>query len=557
MIDLRKTFLTNSSLLIFATIFYSSFSFAAPVGVASCPKFYETGSQETILHNLGAGPVLTEVATLLKTQPIEAKKAMDTLDALQIKEVGDRAKNFTKEVSQLTQYFSREEIVDTVKKISKSGFFMGPLHEELVNWTFQLAKKEKSDIDVILGGLKSDLPGDIEERKTYSKAIIEKLHEYRMSQDNFRTKQGVIAILKTDSRRIRSLSDKKLIQQLEFLTELRNSPVGMKVLDVMIQQSLYDVVKISARRSFGSGSKVLGGTILGSIYTANVIAGFTTGNLVQGTEAYPLTGVAIIAAVATGIGIPYALSNWLSQRGYGKKDDLAPHEKLGDRLTSLPKESTVGWRRWTQRWNTKAKTTEFILAEQKAEEDRIEVAQPLERPIEQVKRDLQRSLTPNELTLWGSSLNAWTSEIIGRFAEISSKQDLLAKEFYKNRDIMSELSPSSNAAKALNAKNKEIEASIIQTLVDWNMLSLDVMTFAHSMDQYQIKGESEAQSGRFESLYLKFLDEKIKSIQSSRQIILAIAQKLQNRVDLTMSFLNEDSHNQMAKNIDEFLRLGQ
>jgi hypothetical protein len=537
-------------LLSLATVLTSS----AVLGANNtCTSFYENSSR------VQAKTTLSAVSSALKASPADIKIAKETLDSLNIVEMEKKVISFEKDLNELAQFLTRDEIQAEFKNIGKSKFFMGAIHEVILDQVLPTEGMSKTDYESLLLVLKSDLPADIEFKKLHAQKIMDRLKYYRYDESTSRGLKDAIVNQKKTSYRLRSLSDKALGRQLAFIQKMNQSPATQRVLSVMLEHAMYDMVKVAKARHDGRGTETIGmatnvltyGSSMASALIGSGAWAFASGAI----DAGPIGIMIIGAATTAGYWIPRLGIEIAKKSKYD--DDRTNDQFVGSKITRIPKESVAFWRRWTQRSSVGEKSAETILTEQQAKISQHEAkgAESANLPIFQIKRDLVQPVTANGISTWGTALNTWANSIVGKAGHLNEQQNDLVKEFYRNRDALASLPPKSVAAESLVKRNKEIESLIEDTQISWNTLALEVMTLSYSLDQYKAKAEIVKNEGRLSELYLNFLEDKIVQFDSSRKVYLAIADKIQSRISFTLSFLTETGQNQMARNIDEILKM--
>lgn len=258
-------------------LFLISISFSAHAEVSACLGFFYSASNKTVFT----------VAELMRAESFEFEQAIHEFSDRSIEQV----KEDIRQDMSIKRKFAEEnsDLLQTLKiesdKLSKTGFFMSPLHQlsylkalqvaqradklaKVSYWKEEIvSKKTLKEADIAVWGLEKE---HVEERKEISKKMVNFFGETRKEYSGFDrvdfdlgtwhtlTENEKVQQIGHNSRyKYINLKPNKIIPMLNELSRIYNLPDGKNILAKIFEYSLPEIHSVANTKARGAVGSVI------------------------------------------------------------------------------------------------------------------------------------------------------------------------------------------------------------------------------------------------------------------------------------------------------------
>lgn len=502
------------------------------------PERGHGGSAAQCRSFFGNTPVLDEVAAYFSASPAEKSLAIDRFDSSPDIALEKKMVPVKKDINALLLKLSQEELISLTSRTLQSGFFTETLHEEIVRSV--LAESNFSTKDRLHQAaemFESDAPSNVAVRKVQSQKILRKIQDlYFVSPDfplmTIQDKMDMVKILKTKYPRLFGSSNKKLVTALDNIYGILLTRGGPQVLELMLNHSLADMTRVVAGRTLGKMHQVTSVGVFLSAMAATATVGLSP-VFIYPADAAP----AMLSFFGTTTGL-------LTLGAINKYSQL--FKNIGAKVTGVPQEVFVGWRRSRQ----KRLAGDTVIANVEAQKDQTGVIVE-GSALDIMKRELVLDISqPTNLSSWGRGVSLGISNAFEKSNDIARRQDHLYQVFEKNLSMIDDLTTENPLRISRINQNKQIKMQLSQMLHEWEQLSSEVMTLGYVLDLYTAKARQEAESDRLPERARPFLTAQIERLENDKNNLNIMAFTAAERAKMLLNFLTVETMDHQIRMID-------
>lgn len=507
---------------------------------------------------INIGPTLSRVADKLESSESDILTAIAKLDYQEVQDLKEQAKELSQKLADLSvrKSLTQDFVEQNIKKIINSGFLMSAFHERLIGDLFKekinpegsitdpdTAKKASQITLETLQNLKGTNQADLALKHSLSEQLVvylkELLSDAKYSTLTTSEKLDFAKKLKSDLSLGQFKSAKKITQMLDALSDVLKETGGPDLLIILTEQSMYDIFKILHTKKSGSGTKIVGGTTLIAPMTISMVGLFPLSVYFNSITTWT-EGLIVLGSAISFYGFSIFTSNKI-------KETTAT--RIGSRVLAAPKEASVNWRRWAQRWTAKSKAKQTV-AKNNSEDTQLPDTNLEESVFVLINRDLNDDFNDSlNFATWGSGLSKGINQLLKKEAEIVANQGNHAEDLQTRVLQLAEKNLSKQERAEIIKKSEELAKLLSQTLMDLSNLSYDLLVISYAHDRYTEKINQNSLEQKL-GLASRLLPNKKQVMQANQAILEQLALALKTRTDTVITALQSAATAPLMENLE-------
>jgi hypothetical protein len=490
------------------------------------------------------GPTTTAVSKILGVTIDVITQSKSRIDNYEIK----------KELSDSSVNLSIDQISSYTQILVKSGFLLGTLHEYFAETVLKDA-----DLSQLFVTFKSEASEDRSTRRDYARKILFQFSSLRRglawNDFSYDKKVEFLNALDRYQKRLHETDSKKLVESFDALFEVLGQPGGHELVEVLLDHSMYDVAKIVDRKKAGRLTHITGRTITwGKAFSPFLVTGLSVGGLAAMDMSNPLLvtglvfGGGLYGTYTVGKTLASQIKNYVSR----KINRNVPNQtvQIGEKIFAKPKNISLQWRRWNQRWQAEKKALAELAPNLQAKD--FEKQRKIESLAEEINADLELDFKKNPviMPMWGRPLNEILTIVLEKNAELVGRQTELLQALDKTYKYVK----NKNGLKSIQITNQNefdrIMKEIADLYMDLNSYSSDLLSVSYALDLYRNKLSQDVHAGLIASQNEPFVNSRFQTFQMNHDMLTTVAMTLNNRAQGLITTLNNNENFNTIKHLD-------